>query len=53
MFDADDAAKNVLELDVNPTGGLPGIACGSSRTTGWKQEKKAREGGSSALQDRE
>jgi putative transposase len=50
IFDADvNAAKNILKLGVSPTGGLPGMACESSRTTGRKQEDDARESGSSAL----
>jgi putative transposase len=54
VFDADvNAAKNILKLGVNPTGGLPGMACESSQTTGRKQEEDARKGGSSALQGRE
>jgi putative transposase len=54
IFDADvNAAKNILKLGISPTGGLPGMACESSRTTGRKQEEDAREGGSSALQGRE
>jgi len=54
MFDADvNAAKNILAIGISPTGGLPGMACGSSRITGRKQEADAREGGSSALQGRE
>jgi hypothetical protein len=36
-----------------PTGGLPGMACESSRTSGRKQEGDAREGRSSVLQGRE
>ncbi|MBR0687754.1 transposase [Bradyrhizobium manausense] len=48
MFDADvNAAKNILAIGINSTGGLP------SRTAGRKQEQNACEGGSSALQDRE
>jgi putative transposase len=51
MFDADvNAAKNILKLGIGPTGGLPGMACESSQTTGRKQEEDTREGGSSALQ---
>jgi putative transposase len=54
IFDADvNAAKKILRLGVSRTGGLPGMACESSRTTGRKQEEDAREGGSSALQGRE
>jgi putative transposase len=50
IFDADvNAAKNILRLGISPTGGLPGMACESSRTAGRKQEADAREGGSSAL----
>jgi Putative transposase DNA-binding domain len=54
IFDADvNAAKNILAVGISPTGGLPGMACESSRTAGRKQEEDAREGGSSALQGRE
>jgi transposase len=54
MFDADvNAAKNILAIGIGPTGGLPGMACESSRTTGRRQEKDIREGGGSALQGRE
>jgi hypothetical protein len=54
IFDAAvNAAKNILKLGISPTGGLPAMACGSSQTTGRKQEEDAREGGSSALQGRE
>jgi putative transposase len=54
IFDADvNAAKNILKLGISPTGGLPGMACESSRTTGRKQEEDDRESGSSALQGRE
>ena len=54
ILDADvNAAKNILKLGVSPTGGLPGMACGSSRITGRKQEENARGGGSSALEGRE
>jgi putative transposase len=54
IFDADvNAAKNILKLGISPTGGLPGMACESSQTTGRKQEEDAREGGSSTLQGRE
>jgi putative transposase len=54
MFDADvNAARNILAICIGPTGGLPGLACESSRTTGRKQEEDAREGGSSARQGRE
>lgn len=54
IFDADvNAAKNILKLGISPTGGLPGMACESSRTIGRKQEEDARKGGSSALQGRE
>jgi hypothetical protein len=38
---------------IDATGRLPGLACGSSRTVGRKQEENAREGGSSVLQGRE
>jgi putative transposase len=42
IFDADvNAAKNILKLGISPTGGLPGMACESSRTTGRKQEEDA------------
>jgi putative transposase len=54
IFDADvNAAKNILKLGISSTGGLPGMACGSSQTIGRKQEENARKGGSSALQGRE
>ncbi|MGY3494389.1 RNA-guided endonuclease InsQ/TnpB family protein [Bradyrhizobium sp. USDA 4502] len=54
MSDADiNAARNILALGINSTGGPPGMACESSRTTGRKQEEDAREGGSSAPQGRE
>ncbi|MBN8993038.1 MAG: transposase [Rhizobiales bacterium] len=54
IFDADvNAAMNILKLGISPTGGLPGMACESSRTTGRKQEEDARESGSSARQGRE
>jgi putative transposase len=54
IFDADvNAAKNILKLGISPTGGLPGMACESSQSTGRKQEKDVREDGSSALQGRE
>jgi putative transposase len=54
IFDADvNAAKNILKLGISPTGGLPGMACGSSQTTGRKQEEDVRKDGSSALQGRE
>jgi putative transposase len=54
IFDADlNAAKNILKLGISPTGGLPGMACESSQTTGRKQEEDAREGGSTALQGQE
>jgi putative transposase len=54
VFDADvNAAKNILKLGINPTGGLPGMACESSQATGRKQEEDARKGGSSALPGRE
>ncbi len=53
IFDADvNAAKNILKLSISSTGGLPGMACESSRTTGRKQEEDAREGRSSALEGR-
>jgi hypothetical protein len=35
---------------IDSTGGLPGLACGSSRTVRQKQEENAREGESSVLQ---
>lgn len=54
LFDADvNAAKNILAIGISPTGGLPGMACESSRIAGRKQEEDAGEGGSSALQGRE
>jgi hypothetical protein len=54
IFDADvNAAKNILKLGISPAGGLPEVACQSSRTTGRKQEEDARKGGSPALQGRE
>jgi putative transposase len=54
MFDADiNAAQNILAIDTSPTGGLPGMACESSRTAGRKQEEDGRESGSSALQGRQ
>ena len=54
IFDADvNAAKNILKLGINPTGGLLGMACESSRDIGRKQEHDARESGRSALQGRE
>ena len=54
IFDADvNAARNILKLGISPTGGLPGMACESSLTTGRKQEEDARKDGSSALQGRE
>jgi putative transposase len=50
ILDADvNAAKNILKLGISPTGGLPGMACESSQTTGRKQEEDARESGNSAL----
>ncbi|SPP92869.1 RNA-guided endonuclease InsQ/TnpB family protein [Bradyrhizobium vignae] len=53
-FDPDvNAARNILIKGTSATGGLPGMACGSSQTIGRKQEEDAREGGSSALQGRE
>ncbi|MBR0898859.1 transposase [Bradyrhizobium tropiciagri] len=43
MFDADvNAAKNILAIGISPTGGLPGMACESSRTACRKQEQNAR-----------
>lgn len=54
ISDADvNAARNILRRGLEPTGGLPGMACGSSRLVGRKQETAACEGGSSALQGRE
>jgi len=44
-FDADiNAARNILVLGTSPTGGPPGMACGSSQTIGRKQEEDSREG---------
>jgi hypothetical protein len=43
----------ILAIGISPTGGLPGMACESSRTAGRKQEEDVRESGSSALQGRE
>jgi hypothetical protein len=31
--------KNILQLGISPTGGLPAMACESSQTTGGKQEE--------------
>jgi hypothetical protein len=45
-----NAAKNILKPGISPTGGLPGIAFGSSQTTGRKQEEDARKSGSSTFQ---
>lgn len=54
IADADvNAARNVLRRGINPTGGLPGMACESSRTSGRKQETLAGNGRSSVLQGRE
>jgi putative transposase len=54
IADADvNAAKNILRRGLGPTGGRPGMACGSSRTAGRKQETRSRKGRSSALQGRE
>ena len=54
ISDADvNAARNILRRGLEPTGGLPGMACGSSRLVGRKQETLARKGGSSVLQGRE
>ncbi len=54
IADADvNAARNILRRGLGPTGGLPGMACGSSRTAGRKQEDRSRKGRSSALQGRE
>ena len=48
IFDADvNAVKNILKLGISPTGGLPGMACESSQSTGRKQEEDPRKGGSS------
>lgn len=45
MSDADvNAAKNILARGTSSTGGLPGMACGSSQTAGRKQEDDARDG---------
>ena len=43
-----NAAKNILSLGLK-TGGLPGLACESNRTSGRKQEKRAVRHRSSAL----
>jgi putative transposase len=44
-FDADiNGARNILVLGTSPTGGPPGMACGSSQTIGRKQEEDSREG---------
>jgi putative transposase len=52
--DADvNAAQNILRRGICPTGGHPGMACGSSRAGGRKQEALAGNGRSSALQGRE
>lgn len=45
--------KNILKRGISPIGGLPGIACETSQTTGGKQEEDASEGRSSTLQGRE
>lgn len=47
-----NAAKNILCLGLE-TGGLPGVACGSNRSSGRKQEVRAARSRSSVLQDRE
>jgi putative transposase len=46
-----NAPKVILKrgLKIVSTGGLPGVACGSSRKSGRKQEVKTRKGGSPAL----
>ncbi len=44
-----DANVNASKIS-RSTGGHPGMACDSGRTTGRKQEQDAYEGGSSALQ---
>jgi putative transposase len=48
-----NAARNILDLGIGKTGGRPGLACGSNRVTGRKQEEDGRKAGSSALQGRE
>jgi putative transposase len=54
MADADiNAAQNILARGISPTGGLPGMACESSRASDRKQETLARKGRSSAFQGRE
>src|SRR5258706_11089652 len=54
IFDADvNAAKNILKLGISPTGGLPGMACESSQTTGGKQEEEPPQGPNSGLHGRE
>jgi len=47
-----NAAKNILRLGL-ATGGHPGMACGSNRSGGRKQERRTARRGSSALQGRE
>ena len=47
-----NAAKNILASGLK-TGGLPGIACGSNRVSGRKQEGHAVRLGSAVLQGRE
>jgi putative transposase len=51
--EAGEGPPAILAIGISPTGGLPGMACESSRTAGRKQEEDARESGSSALQGRE
>lgn len=52
--DADvNAAKNILRRGLSTTGGHPGLACGSSRGGGRKQERPPATAGSSALRGRE
>jgi transposase len=54
IADADvNAAQNILRRGLNLTGGPPGMACGSSRAGGRKQERQPATVGSSALQGRE
>ncbi|CAO3459485.1 RNA-guided endonuclease InsQ/TnpB family protein [Azospirillum largimobile] len=47
-----NAAKNILRLGL-ATGGPPGLACGSNRAAGRKQDRRVARRGSSALQSRE
>jgi putative transposase len=47
-----NAARNILRLGLE-TGGHPGLACGSNRVAGRKQERRVARRGSSALQGRE